>query len=83
MLLRDRMIPVARFYVSVGRVLNGLGSSAFAGRLERALQSATASETVVEGVLLGLGAVALCFLLGYGIFVLIYCQVGFFSMGLF
>lgn len=83
MLLRDRMIPIARVYVSVGRVINGLGSSAFACRLERALQAVGANETAVEAILLGLGAVTLCFLLGYAIFVLIYCQVGFFSMGLF
>ncbi len=81
MLLRVRVIPVARFYVSVGRALRSLGSSGFALRLEKALQGAIANESVVEGVLLGLGAATLCFMLSYAIFVLIYCQVGFFTMG--
>ncbi|MFQ5801912.1 MAG: hypothetical protein ACE5JQ_03330 [Candidatus Methylomirabilales bacterium] len=82
MLYRVRVIPVARFYVSLSRALRGLGSSALVCRLERALQTATAKESVVEGVLLGVGAATLCFLLAYAIFVLIYCQVGFFTMGL-
>jgi hypothetical protein len=66
----------------LGRALRGLGRSAFACRLERALQTATPNESVVDGLLLGLGAATLCFLLAYAIFVLIYCQVGFFTMGL-
>jgi hypothetical protein len=82
MLSRVRVIPFARVYVTLGRALRGLGSSAFACRLERALQAATPNESVVDGVLLGLGAATLCFLLAYAIFVLIYCQVGFFTMGL-
>jgi hypothetical protein len=77
MRLRVRVIPIARFYVSVGRALRGLGSSRFASRLEKALQGAITNESVVEGLLLGLGAAALCFLLTYAIFVLIYFQVGF------
>ena len=76
------MMPVARLYVSVGRVLNGLGTSAFACRIESALQAAAANEIAVEIVLLGLGAVALSFLLGFAIFMLIYYQLGFFSIGL-
>jgi len=82
MLLRVRVMPVARFYVSVGRTLRSVGSSGFALRLEKALQAATANESVVEGVLLGIGAATLCFMLAYAIFVLIYVQVGFFTMGL-
>jgi hypothetical protein len=82
MLSRVRVIPFARFYVALGRALRGLGRSAFACRLERTLQTATPNESVVDGVLLGLGAATLCFLLAYAIFVLIYCQVGFFTMGL-
>ena len=81
MLLRVRVMPVARFYVSVGRTLRSVGSSGFALRLEKALQVATANESVVEGLLLGLGAAALCFLLAYAIFVLVYFQVGFSTMG--
>ncbi len=81
MLLRVRVIPVARFYVSVGRTLRSVGSSGFALRLEKALQAATANESVSEGVLIGLGAATLCFLLAYAIFVLIYSQVGFYTMG--
>lgn len=76
------MMPVARFYVSVGRVLNGLGTSTFACRIEKALQAAAANEMAVEMVLLGLGAVALSFLLGFAVFMLIYYQLGFFSIGL-
>ncbi len=75
-ILRVRVIPVARFYVSVGRALCSLGSSGFALRLEKALHGAIANESVVEGLLLGLGAAALYFLLAYAIFVLIYSQVG-------
>jgi hypothetical protein len=60
----------------VGRALRSLGSSGFALRLEKALQGAIANESVVEGLLLGLGAAALYFLLAYAIFVLIYSQVG-------
>ncbi len=82
MLSRVRVIPFARFYVTLSRALRGVGSSAFACRLERTLQAATANESVVEGVLLSLGAATLCFMLAYAIFVLIYCQVGFFTMGL-
>ncbi len=82
MLLRVRVIPVARFYVTLSRALRGVGSSAFVCRLERTLQAATANESVVEGVLLGIGAATLCFMLAYAIFVLIYVQVGFFTMGL-
>jgi hypothetical protein len=70
-------------YGSLGRVLHSLESSAFAYRLEKTLKLATANEAVVEGVLLGLGAVALCFLLGYAIFVLVYCHVGLFPLRLF
>ena len=81
MRLRVRVIPIARFYVSVGRALRSPGSSAFALRLEKALQGAIANESVVEGLLLGLGAAALCFLLAYAIFVLVYFQVGFSTMG--
>ena len=81
MLLRVRVIPVARFYVSVGRTLRSVGSSGFALRLEKALQGAIANESVVEGLLLGLGAAALCFLLAYAIFVLVYFQVGFYTTG--
>ncbi len=81
MLLRVRVMPVARFYVSVGRTLRSVGSSGFALRLEKALQGTTANESVVEGLLLGLGAAALCFLLAYAIFVLVYFQVGFSTMG--
>jgi len=76
-----RVIPVARFYVSVSRALRSAGSSGFALRLEKALQGAIANESVVEGLLLGLGAATLCFMLAYAIFVLIYVQVGFFTMG--
>ena len=75
-ILRVRVIPVARFYVSLGRALRSLESSGFALRLEKALQGAIANESVVEGFLLGLGAAALYFLLAYAIFVLIYSQVG-------
>lgn len=82
MLSRVRVIPFARLYVTLGRALLGLGSSAFACRLERALLAVTPDESVVDGILLGLGAATLCFLLAYAIFVLIYCQVGFFTMGL-
>jgi hypothetical protein len=82
MLSRVSVIPFARFYVTLSRALRGVGSSAFVCRLERALQVATANESVVEGVLLGLGAATLCFMLAYAIFVLIYCQAGFFTMGL-
>ena len=82
MLSRVRVIPFARFYVTLSRALRGVGSSAFVCRLERTLQAATANESVVEGVLLGLGAATLCFMLAYAIFVLIYGQVGFFTMGL-
>ncbi len=81
MLLRVRVMPVARFYVSLSRSLRGVGISAFTYRLERTLQAATANESVVEGVLLGLGAATLCFLLAYAIFVLIYSQVGFYTTG--
>ncbi len=81
MLSRVRVIPFARFYVTLSRALRGAGSSAFACRLERALQGAIANESVVEGLLLGLGAAALYFLLAYAIFVLIYFQVGFSTMG--
>lgn len=81
MRLRVRVIPIARFYVSVGRALRSLGSSRFALRLEKALQGATAKESVVEGLLFGLGAAAFCFLLAYAIFVLIYFQVGFYTTG--
>ena len=77
------MMPVARFYVSVGRVLNGLGTSTFACRIEKALQAAAANEMAVEIILLGLGAVALSFLLGFAVFMLIYYQLGFFSLALF
>jgi len=45
MLLRVRVIPVARFYVSVGRTLRSVGSSGFALRLEKALQGAIANES--------------------------------------
>ena len=81
MLLRVRVMPVARFYVSVGRTLRSVGSSGFALRLEKALQGAIANESVVEGLLLGLGAAALCFLLAYAIFVLVYFRVGFYITG--
>jgi len=81
MLLRVRVIPVARFYVSVGRTLRSVGSSGFALRLEKALQGAIANESVVESLLLGLGAAALCFLLASAISVLIYFQVGFHTTG--
>ncbi len=81
MLSRVRVIPVARFYVSVGRTLRSVGSSGFALRLEKALQAATANESVSEGVLIGLGAATLCFLLAYAIFVLVYFQVGFSTLG--
>ncbi len=81
MLSRVRVIPFARFYVSVGRTLRSVGSSGFALRLEKALQGAIANESVVEGLLLGLGGAALCFLLAYAIFVLVYFQVGFSTMG--
>ncbi|MFQ5990041.1 MAG: hypothetical protein ACE5K9_09015 [Candidatus Methylomirabilales bacterium] len=81
MLLRVRVMPVARLYVSAGRALRSLGDSGFAFRLERALEGAFASEGVAQGVLLGLGAAALCFLLAFAIFVLIYFQVGFSTMG--
>ena len=81
MRLRVRVIPIARFYVSVGRTLRSLGSSGFALRLEKALQGAIANESVVEGLLLGLGAAALSFLLAYAIFVLVYFRVGFYITG--
>jgi len=81
MQLRVRVIPIARFYVSVGRALRSLGSSGFALRLEKALQGAIANESVVEGLLLGLGAAALCFLLASAISVLIYFQVDFYTTG--
>jgi hypothetical protein len=50
-------------------------------RLEKALQGAIANESVVEGLLLGLGAAALSFLLAYAIFVLVYFRVGFYITG--
>ncbi len=75
--MRVRVIPIARFYVSVGRALHSLGISRFVLRLEKALQGAIANKRVIEGLLLGLGAAALCFLLAYAILVLIYFQVGF------
>ncbi len=81
MLLRVRVIPVARFYVSVGRTLRSVGSSGFALRLEKALQGAIVNESVVEGLLLGLGAAALYFLLASAMFVLIYFQVTFYTTG--
>ncbi len=81
MRLRVRVIPIARFYVSVGRTLRSLGSSGFALRLEKALQGAIANESVVEGLLLGLGAAALSSLLAYAIFVLVYFRVGFYITG--
>ncbi len=80
MLLRVRVMPVARLYVSAGRALRSLGGSGIAFRFERTLQGALVSERV-EGVLLGLGTAALCFLLAYAIFVLVYCQVGFSAIG--
>lgn len=82
MLLRLRVMPVARLYISANRALRSMGSSEFAFRLEKALQGAIANESVVEGLLLGLGAAALCSLLSYSIYVLIYCQVGFFVMAI-
>lgn len=81
MRLRVRVVPIARFYVSVDRALRSLGSSGFAFRLEKALQGAIANENVVEGLLLGLGGSALCVLLAYAIFVLIYFIVRFYTMG--
>lgn len=75
------MMPVARLYVAAGRFVNGLGSSAFACRLEKALQAAAAHGIAMEIVLLVFGALALSFLLASAAFMLIYCQLGFFSLG--
>jgi hypothetical protein len=50
-------------------------------RLEKALQGAIVNESVVEGLLLGLGAAALYFLLASAMFVLIYFQVTFYTTG--
>ena len=80
MLLRVRVMPVARLYLSAGRAFRSLGGSWVVFRFERALQGALVNERV-EGVLLGLGTAALCFLLAYAIFVLVYCQVGFATIG--
>lgn len=52
-----------------------------AGRLENALEMVGEIENV-EAVVLGLGAAALCFLLGYAIIVLSKCSLGLFALGL-
>ena len=49
--------------------------------LEGVLASADENENV-EAVLLGLGAIAVCFLFGYGIVFLTKCQLGFSAIGL-
>ncbi len=53
----------------------------FVCRLEGALQAAGENENV-DNLLLGVGAVVLCFVLGYAIVVLTRCQWGFFAIGL-
>ncbi len=50
-------------------------------RMERALQVVGEGENV-EALVLGLGAAALCFLLGYAIIVLSKFPLGIFSIGL-
>ncbi|MFQ5848504.1 MAG: hypothetical protein ACE5IQ_12645 [Candidatus Methylomirabilales bacterium] len=54
---------------------------AFICWLERVLAAADGDENT-EALLLGLGAAALCFLLGYAIIVLTKFQAGFFALGL-
>lgn len=64
---------------SVAIVKGDVGT--LAGRIERALQAVGESENV-EALVIGLGAVALSFLLGYAIIILTKCQLGFFAIGL-
>lgn len=62
-------------------VIAGENTETLAGRMERALQAVGETEKV-EALVIGLGASALCILLGYAISVLSKYPLGIFAVGL-
>ena len=56
-------------------------ADALAARMERALQAVGESENV-EALVIGLGAAALSFLLGYAIVILSKCALGIIAIGI-
>lgn len=64
-----------------GVVITGGSAETLASRMERALQAVGESENV-EALVLGLGAAALAFLLGYAIIILSKCALGIYALTL-
>jgi len=64
-----------------GVVITGGSAETLASRMERALQAVGESENV-ETLVLGLGAAALAFLLGYAIIILSKCALGIYVLTL-
>ena len=67
--------------VESGVVITTGNPDTLACRMERALQAVGESENV-ETLVIGLGAAALCLLLGYAIVILAKFPVGIFAIGL-
>jgi hypothetical protein len=64
-----------------GVAIAGGNAETLAGRLENALELVGENENV-EAIVLGFGAAALSFLLGYAIIILSKCALGIFAIGI-
>lgn len=67
--------------VESGVVLAGGKAETLSDRVERVLRAVGENENA-ENLVIGLGAVTLCFLVGYAIIVLSKCPLGVFAIGL-